>query len=53
MPEIGVIDEDLFCRWPSARLPSTSHAHKMDSCTGIIISAASHTLSNKVSVRDD
>ena len=36
------LDWDLFCWGSSARLPSTSHAHKMDSRPGIIIYATSH-----------
>ena len=35
------LDWDLFCRGSSARLPSTSHAHKMDSHSGTIIYPAS------------
>ena len=35
------LDWDLFCEGASARLPSTSHAHKMNSRPGIIIYAAS------------
>ena len=35
------LDWDLFCGGSSARLPSTLHAHKMDSRPGIIIYAAS------------
>ena len=35
------LDWDLFCRESSARLPSTWHAHKMNSRSGIIIYAAS------------
>ena len=38
------LDRDLFCGGSSARLPSTSHAHKMDSRPGIIIYATSHLL---------
>ena len=37
------LDWDLFCGGSSARLPSMSHAHKIDSCPGIIIYAASHS----------
>ena len=33
---------DLFCRGSSARLPSTSHAHKIDSRHSIVIYATSH-----------
>ena len=36
------LDWDLFCGGSSAGLPSTSHAHKMDSCPGIIIYATWH-----------
>ena len=36
------LDWDLFCGGSSARQPSTSHAHKMDSRPGIIIYATSH-----------
>ena len=36
------LDRDLFCGGSSARLPSTSHAHKINSCPGIIIYATSH-----------
>ena len=35
------LDKDLFCGGSSARLPSTSHAHKMNSHPGMIIYAAS------------
>ena len=35
------LDWDLFCGGSSAKLPSTSRAHKMDSRPGIIIYAAS------------
>ena len=55
------LDWDLFCGGSSAKLPSTSHAHKMDSRPGIIIYAASHlkycnsksTLSSKYSSDND
>ena len=38
------LDYDLFCRVSSARLPSMSHAHKINSRPGIIIHAALHKL---------
>ena len=41
------LDWDLFCGGSSARLPSTSHAHKMDSCPGIIIHATSQKFENE------
>ena len=42
MPEKRSLDWDLFCGGSSARLPSTSHVHKMNSHPGIIIYATSH-----------
>ena len=42
-------DWDLFCGGSSAKLLSTSHAHKMDSRPGMIIHAASHFADSGVS----
>ena len=38
------LDWDVFCRGSSAKLHSTSHAHKMNSRPGIIIYAASQCI---------
>ena len=43
------LDRDLFCGGSSARLPSTSHAHKMDCRPGMIIYATSHKSSSSSS----
>ena len=45
IPEIGILSRTYFCGGSSARLPSTSHVHKMNSRPGITISAASHFIS--------
>ena len=42
---------DLFCGGSSARLPTTSHAHKMDSRPGIVIYATSHDTDNTIANR--
>ena len=46
------LDWDLFCGGSSARLPLTSHAHKMNSHPGIIIYAALYTVIEAKTARD-